>query len=246
MRVFFLPRRTLAALSMLAVLVALVGSIQMLGRSEQVAAWVAAGLNDEPPIINGGQAADAFALLVAVEKDNSADEVGSLLAVLAENKARATFFIDGEFAAANENALLSIKAAGHELGVLGREQVSQEEIEKQAALLTSTTGDEPTVFMPFGGLAESGVRSAAEGCGLMFVLGSVDSGDWQADNAEPIIARLLADTEAGSFITVSPCEQSCVALSVVLPELTAKGLSCRTVSENLEAGLEDNTANVGE
>lgn len=246
MRMIFLPRRRLAAISMLAVLVSLVGALRVLGSSEQVAAWVSAGLNGEAPIITGGQAADGISLLVAVEGESTPNEVGAMLSVLAENNARGTFFISGEFAAANTDTLLSVKAAGHELGVLGKaggeQAAAQAEMAEVAEAIEQATGDVPLLYMPSGGLAEGGARNAAKECSLMFVLGSVDSGDWQSESAEQIIAQVLERAEAGSFITISPCERSCVALSVLLPELAAKGLHCRTVSENLV----ENSADYGE
>lgn len=244
MRMFFLPRRPLIGLSMLAVLLALVGAVQWLGGNEQVTAWVAAGLGeDESPVLTAGQAADAVTLLIAVEEENTADEVAALLELLADNQARAAFFISRTFAENNPDSLLAIKAGGHQLGVLGAADgadysAALAEMAAVTSLLEETAGETPLVYMPAGGLAAGEARRAAKQCGLMFVLGGVDSGDWQAENAEQIIAQVLNEAEAGSFISISPGEKSLAALNVLLPELAAKGLACRTVAENLAGGAE--------
>lgn len=243
MRMYFLPRRPLVGLSMLAVLVALVGAVQWLGANEQVSRWVAAGLDAGSPVISAGTAEDAVSLLVAVEEETTADEVAALLALLADEQARATFFISRTFAENNAESLLSIKAGGHQLGVLGGTDgadyaATMADIATVSGLLQQAVGDAPLVYLPANGLAGDEARRAAGECGLMFVLGGVDSGDWQAENAEQIIANVLQAAGPGSFITISPGEKTLTALRVLLPELSGKGLFSRTVDEALSGGTE--------
>ena len=237
MRMFFLPRRTLVGASMLTVVLALVAAVQMLGTNGQVTAWVSAGLGPEAPVLTAGRAADAVTLLIEVEDETAAD-VSALLGLLADNNARAAFFISRAFAENNRDTVLAIMAGGHQLGVLGTAPgadygASLADMAQTVALLEEISGETALIYLPANGLAEAEARRAAQSCGLMFVLGGVDSGDWQAETAEQIIAQVLQQTEAGSFISISPGEKSLAALNVILPELAAKGLFCRTVEENL-------------
>lgn len=240
MRMYFIPRRPLLTVSMLAVLAALVVAARFLTTDRQLAAWVAAGSSGLSPVISCGQNANAVSLLVSVEDENTADEVAAMLAVLADNGARATFFISGGFAADNPDTLLSIKAGGHMLGVLGRADgadyaAALSEMNETAAAIADAVGAAPLVYLPAGGVAGEAARRAAMDSGLMFVLGSVDSGDWQAEAAENIIAKVLAQIEPGSFITLGPGDKTCAALKVLLPEFAAKGLACCTVDKTVTA-----------
>lgn len=241
MRTVFLSRRWLVRLSMLAVLVILGGTVQFLGQNEQVASWVAAGLTGAPVFSSGEAANNAVSWLVEVEPDADGEVLRQMLTVLADNNAKASFFISRDFAQNQPELLLSIQAGGHQLGVLGGMTeggeidlaAAQAEIADCTAALEEATGETPLLYLPEGGLVSDDVKRAAADAGLIVVLGGVDSGDWAAENAEEIIATVLQQAEAGSFITICPRDVTVAALNVILPEFTAKGLSSRTVAENL-------------
>lgn len=242
MRTIFLLKRWLVRLSMLAVLVILGGTVQFLGQDEQVASWVAAGLAGAPVFSAGEAANNAVSWLVEVEPDADGDTLRQMLTVLADNNARASFFISRDFAQKEPDLLLSIQAGGHQLGVLGGMTdgsapldlaAAQAEIAGCMAALEEATGEMPLLYLPEGGLVSEDVKRAAADAGLIVVLGGVDSGDWAAENAEEIIATVLQQAEAGSFITICPRGVTVAALDVILPELAAKGLASRTVVENL-------------
>lgn len=237
MRTFFLPRRWLVRLSALAVVLMILATAQLLGQNEQVNEWVSAGLDGGAPVFSAGEAENgAVSWLVQVTEEADEQILRQMLSVLAENHARVTFFIGREFAAKESELLLALQAGGHQLGVLGASADGvdvKDGMAEAAALLAEATGEVPLLFLPENGVAADDVRKAAAELGLIFVLGGVDSGDWQAEKAEEIIAEVLQQAEAGSFVTISPSETSVAALKVLLPELAAKGLSCCTVAENL-------------
>lgn len=241
MRTIFLSRRWLVRLSMLAVLVILGGTVQFLGQNEQVASWVAAGLAGAPVFSSGEAANNAVSWLVEVEPDADGETLREMLTVLADNNARASFFISRDFAEGQPDLLLSIQAGGHQLGVLGGMTdggdldlaTAQAEIADCTAALEEATGETPLLYLPEGGLVSDDVKRAAADAGLIVVLGGVDSGDWAAENAEEVIATVLQQAEAGSFITICPRDVTVAALNVILPEFAAKGLASRTVAENL-------------
>ncbi len=241
MRTVFLSRRWLVRLSMLAVLVILGGTVQFLGQNEQVTSWVSAGLAGAPVFSSGEAANNAVSWLVEVEPDADGDVLRQMLTVLADNNAKASFFISRDFAQDQPELLLSIQAGGHQLGVLGGMTeggesdlaAAQAEIADCTAALEEATGETPLLYLPEGGLVSDDVKRAAADAGLIVVLGGVDSGDWAAENAEEIIAIVLQQAEAGSFITICPRDVTVAALNVILPEFAAKGLASRTVAENL-------------
>lgn len=242
MRTIFLSRRWLVRLTMLAVLVILGGTVQFLGQNEQVASWVSAGLAGAPVFSSGEAANNAVSWLVEVEPDVDCGVLREMLSVLAENNAKASFFISRDFAVNQPDLLLSIQTGGHQLGVLGGMTdggapqdlaAAKAEIADCVAALEEATGETPLLYLPEGGLVSEDVKRAAADAGLIVVLGSVDSGDWAAENAEEIIATVLQQAEAGSFVTICPRDVTVAALNVILPEFAAKGLSSRTVAENL-------------
>ena len=236
MRTFFLPRRWLVRLSVALVVLMFGAVVQILGQNEQVSEWVSAGL-DGAPVFSAGEAVnEAVSWLVQVPAESDGEILRQMLSVLAENHAKVTFFIGREFAAEESELLLALQAGGHQLGVLGAAGDgvdAKADMAETAALLAEATGEVPLLFLPEDGVAADDARKAAADLGLLFVLGGVDSGDWQAKTAEEIIAAVLQQAGAGSFVTISPTEISVAALKVLLPELAAKGLSCCTVAENL-------------
>ena len=236
MRTFFLPRRWLVRLSV-ALVVLMFGTVaQILGQNEQVSEWVSAGLAGAPVFSAGDAANEAVSWLVQVPAESDGEILRQMLSVLAENHAKVTFFIGREFAAEESEILLALQAGGHQLGVLGAAGDGGDikaDMAETAALLAELTGEVSLLFLPENGVVADDARKAAADLGLLFVLGGVDSGDWQAQTAEEIIAAVLQQAEAGSFVTISPTEISVAALKVLLPELATKGLSCCTVAENL-------------
>ena len=228
MRILFVSRRMLVNLSLLGVVVCLVGVLKLLGGSPTVTAWVSAGLE-------AGQAP----LFLAGHPQN---QLGQMLHILADNSAKATFFVPGQLAEKQPELLKSILAGGHQLGCCGYDDTSPAQLslaenraalERACALIEQAGGERPSVYLPPCGVTEADIRRAVAEAGLVFVLGGVDSGDWQAAEPEEIIAAVLAKAEAGSFISLHLGENTLTALDTLLQELAAQDLGFCTVSENL-------------
>ncbi len=245
MRIFFISRRALVNLSLLAVLIGLVGALKILGGSAEVVRWVSAGLGAPfPPVVMAGQPENrAVSLLVQLDASARPEEVGQFLQILADNSARATFFVSGELAAEQPQLLQSVLAGGHQIGSFGYDDTSPADLtlaenraalERASAQIAAACGERPLVYLPPYGVTEPDIRQAAAEAGLVFVLGGVDSGDWQAEQPEEIIAAVLGQAQAGSFITLSVNENTLVGLNTLLKELAALDLGFFTVSENLD------------
>ena len=244
MRILFVSRRMLVNLSLLGVVVCLVGVLKLLGGSPTVTAWVSAGLEagQAPLFLAGNPQNQAVSLLVQLGAECDEQQLGQMLHILADNSAKATFFVPGQLAEKQPELLKSILAGGHQLGCCGYDdtnpaQLSLEEnraaLERACALIEQAGGERPSVYLPPCGVTEADIRRAVAEAGLVFVLGGVDSGDWQAAEPEEIIAAVLAKAEAGSFISLHLGENTLTALDTLLQELAAQDLGFCTVSENL-------------
>lgn len=254
----FISRRVLTNLALLGMIVCLVGAMKLAGDDPRVAGLVSAVLGENvvdssegggdgaaPICMSGDPANNAVSLLVQL--DASADKrlVGQMLQILAQNSAKASFFVSGQLAEAQPELLQSILAGGHELGSLGYDDTSPASLnrwENQAALerangaIAKASGVKVRLYLPLYGVTALELRQAAADCGLTFVLGSVDSGDWQSEAApEDIIAAVLSGAEPGSFISIGCGENLLAALDTILKEIEAQGLEIITVSENLPA-----------
>lgn len=251
MRILFISRRALAGLSLLGVVICLVGVLKLLGGSPTVAAWVSAGLQSAegaPVFLAGSPKNGAVSLLVQLDVECDENQLGQMLHILAANSAKATFFVPGKLAEEQPQLVKSILAGGHQLGCCGYDNTSPAQLslaenraalERACALLEEAGGERPTVYLPPQGVTEDDIRRAAAEAGLVFVLGGLDSGDWQEVAPEEIIAAVLAQAEAGSFISLHLRENTLTALDTLLKELAAQDLAFCPVGENL-AGLEDN------
>lgn len=245
MRIFFISRRALVNVSLLAVLIGLVGALKILGGNAGVVQWVSAGLGaTSPPLFMSGQPENrAVSLLVQLDSAADPAEVGQFLQILADNSARATFFVSGELAAEQPQLLQSVLAGGHQIGSFGYDDTSPADLtlaenraalERASAQIAAACGERPLVYLPPYGVTEPDIRRAAAEAGLVFVLGGVDSGDWQAEQPEEIIAAVLGQAQPGSFITLSVNENTLAGLNTLLKELAALDLRFFTVSENLD------------
>lgn len=244
MRIFFISRRLLSGLSLLAVVVCLAATVNFLGGSQQVAQWVSAGTDDRlPPVIYAGDARNnAVSLLFLADSSVDADCLRGLLQILAANSARATFFVSDSLAEEQGDLLQSILAGGHQLGNYGLDGIDPQKLdfEQNTAALMETNrqirevcGELPLVYLAAYGAAGDDVRRAAADAGLMFVTGSIDAGSWSNAGSEDMLASVLADVCPGSFIVLSPDERTEECLDTMLKELHGLGLGCRTVSDNI-------------
>jgi len=100
MRILFVSRRMLVNLSLLGVVVCLVGVLKLLGGSPTVTAWVSAGLEagQAPLFLAGNPQNQAVSLLVQLGAECDEQQLGQMLHILADNSAKATFFVPGQLA----------------------------------------------------------------------------------------------------------------------------------------------------
>lgn len=164
-------------------------------------------------------------------------ETATLLEYLAQYKARATFFVVGQNAAAHPDILRAEAEAGHEIGnhswshpdltqLTAAEVASQ--LERTSAAIKSATGKEPTLFRPPYGAINDTVKSATD---LSPVLWDVDPEDWKYRDAAKVAQTVIAQAGPNEVVLVHDIHPTSVAaVPEILRALTAQGYHFVTVS----------------
>lgn len=177
-----------------------------------------------------------------------------LLEGLEDRDAKVTFFLCGyrlEIYPELANAMLD---QGHEIGLHGYSHKCMakmdpsklnQELEDTAALLTAQTGQDFSLLRPPGGLANQTVKQAAQAHGLTLVTWSVDPKDWDTNNQETVVHRVVERAQDGDIILLHDMSDSSVAAALeIIDTLTEQGYVFVTVSdlaalrgEALQAGV---------
>ena len=174
----------------------------------------------------------------------NADAVPSILATLADENVRATFFLTGDFVQRFGGASRSIAAAGHRLAnhsathpeftSLSTEQI-RGEIRGAEADIRDVTGDDPRPLFrfPFGD-RDARTIGAVNELGYVAVRWTVDTLGWQGTSggrsAEEVTERVLDTATAGQIVLMHvgshPTDGSMLdadALAAVITGLRAAG-----------------------
>lgn len=164
-------------------------------------------------------------------------ETATLLGHLAQYKARATFFVVGQNAAAHPEILRAQAEAGHEVGnhswnhpdltrLTAAEVDSQ--LQRTSAAIEAATGKEPTLFRPPYGAINDAVKSATD---LSPVLWDVDPEDWKYRDAARVAQTVITQAGANDVVLLHDIHPTSVAaVPEILRTLTAQGYHFVTVS----------------
>jgi peptidoglycan/xylan/chitin deacetylase (PgdA/CDA1 family) len=173
----------------------------------------------------------------------AAPETADLLTHLAQYKARATFFLVGQNAAAHPEIVRAEAKAGHELANHSWNhpdltRLTTAEIKSQLArtnaVIKQVTGEEPVLFRPPYGAIDNKVRSATT---LSPVLWDVDTEDWKYRDANRVAQYVIDKAGRNEVVLLHDIHPTSVAaVPVILKTLTAEGYHFVTVSR-LRAGL---------
>ncbi|MEZ0365266.1 polysaccharide deacetylase family protein [Mycobacterium sp. pUA109] len=167
-----------------------------------------------------------------------------LLQILADNDAKATFFLIGNKVAANPAGAKRIADAGMELGTHTWEHpnmtaIPPKDIPAQLAkgkdAIVAATGQTPSLWRPAGGLTNDAVNQQAAKVGLAAILWDVIPFDWMNDaNTAATRAVLMAQIKPGSVVLFHDTYSSTVDLVYqFIPVLKANGYHLVTVSQLL-------------
>jgi peptidoglycan/xylan/chitin deacetylase (PgdA/CDA1 family) len=174
--------------------------------------------------------------------------VNEILDVLREAGVRSTFFLLGEWAAANPDAARRIAAEGHEIANhsyshprftwLDAGAMEEEIVAARAAFKEAAGHGEARFFRPPYGAYDGTLTAVLKGLGYRaLVMWDVDSRDWSGLSAEAIAARVLDAVSPGSIVLFHlHGANTAEALREIIPALRARGYGFTTVGELLRAG----------
>ncbi|EHI68666.1 polysaccharide deacetylase [Streptococcus ictaluri 707-05] len=178
--------------------------------------------------------------LVALTFDDGPDPktTPQVLDLLAKYQAKATFFMMGSKIAGNEDLVKQISEAGHEienhswdhpvLTKLRPEEV-QSQVNRTNQAILNACGKQPKYLRPPYGATNDSVRASS---GLIQMLWTVDTRDWENHNTEGIMANVKKQLHPGGVVLMHDIHQTSVnALPTLLNYLKAQGYTCVTVEE---------------
>lgn len=167
-----------------------------------------------------------------------------LLRILADNDAKATFFLIGNKVTANPAGAKRIADAGMEIGTHTWEHpnmttIPASEVPGQLSrgkdAIATATGHAPTLWRPAGGLTNDAVNQQAAKLGLAAILWDVIPFDWMNDaNIAATREVLMTQIKPGSVVLFHDTYSSTVDLMYqFIPVLKANGYHLVTVSQLL-------------
>lgn len=231
-----LSARAVALISngVLALILIVVGTVCFLPSATHVS-----GVKER--VIYRGSAENAVSLMFNVYWGSA--EVETILSVLEEYGAKATFFVGGSWADDNTALVRRMAEAGHEVashGYFHRDHAAldydgnYQEIKQSVAFLSAAAGREIRLFAPPSGAYNDETVLAAESLGLKTVMWSRDTIDWRDKDEELCYTRATKDLAAGELILMHPMAHTAAALPRILGYCAQHGLSAVTVSENIQ------------
>ena len=164
-----------------------------------------------------------------------------LLAMLAAEDVRATFFVLGDVANARPAALRAIAAAGHEIGShtwshrqlpLLTDDGVRAQLTRAADRIEQITGFRPLLMRPPYGSVSDRVQRILGERDWPLIEWSVDPEDWKDRNADTVYRRVIAQTAPGSIVLLHDIHPTTVAaVPRILAELKDRGYTFVTVTE---------------
>lgn len=183
--------------------------------------------------------------------DGPSESTPQLLALLAQHRAKATFFVCGHHARRLPHIIRQAIREGHEIGnhtdthealYLRGTAFIQEQLARSQESIEIVAGVKPKLFRPTYGARWFGLREAQKNLGLTCVMWSAIARDWILDGPS-VAERLGRRTKPGAIMCLhdgrdlqhNPDIHSTLqALELLLPRWVAAGYELVTVSELLQ------------
>lgn len=180
--------------------------------------------------------------MLAISFDDGPSEyTQQVLDILAENDCRATFFMVGVNMDLHPDLVKAVYDSGNEVGLhtWKHNDLTQMEagaivrnLERCQAILREQTGTEARWLRPPYGKVGSTAYAACRELGMYIATWSIDSRDWETQNAEKIYKEVMGQLQTGAIILFHDTHPSTVeALKTILPEIKAQGYQVLTVDE---------------
>lgn len=189
------------------------------------------------PIYKGHPDKPMVSLLINVAWGN--EYLPKMLETLKKHNVKATFFLEGRWTQNNPELAKMIAAAGHEIGnhsythpdlKVSSDQKTKEEIVKTNEVIEATTEQKVKWFAPPSGSYRDQTVTMADQEGLLTVMWTVDTIDWQKPSPETIISRVVNKVENGSMVLMHPTDATARALDSMIVGIKDKDLQIGTVT----------------
>lgn len=175
--------------------------------------------------------------------DGPAAGTTRILNTLDRHGGRASFFVLGSRALANQNIIRDIHRRGHEVlghswnhANLTRLSVGniQNDIIRTHQTIESMVGPTPRMFRAPYGAVNNNVRQAARNTGFALINWSVDPQDWRFRNANTVHQNVMRAVHPGAIVVLHDIHPTtATAMERVIPDLITRGYQIVTVSELL-------------
>jgi len=173
-----------------------------------------------------------------------------ILAVLKQNKVKATFFVIGKNIEVYPQLLKQVVAEGHALGNhtwshdygYYNEAAAARELDDTAKLVYKITGVKTSLFRPPAGILNNGLAAYAAMKKYAVVMWSVDSKDWhyRGNTSQPLVESVLKDAKPGGIVLMhdggGDRSTTVQALPQIITQLKKRGYTFVTVPDLLEMG----------
>lgn len=200
----------------------------------------AIGLKDLPssPIYRGHPKKEMTALLINVSWGN--EHIPSMLKTLKKEKAKASFFIEGQWAKKHPDLVRMIADEGHLIGNHAYNhpdmaRISKEEMTRQIAetneILQAITKEKPVWFAPPSGSFNEDVVKAADKEGMHTILWTVDTIDWKNPTVPVMLKRVNTKLHAGATILMHPTRATEAGLEEMIKAIKEKKLKIDTIED---------------
>ncbi|MFI7698972.1 polysaccharide deacetylase family protein [Nonomuraea sp. NPDC049480] len=183
--------------------------------------------------------------------DGPGKYAGTLLDTLKKHNAKATFFLEGQYAKSRPKYVKRMVAEGHELGNHSYKHPDftkleaweiRSEIKKTQDAVKKAAGVEPKLLRPPYGMADMQVSEIAAEFDMPIILWTGGSEDWASKNVDAIKKKTLEVAKQDGIILMHDwVKQTVDAMPSIIKTLQNKGYHLVTVSdivkkENLEPG----------
>lgn len=190
---------------------------------------------------NGSRVDKNKKIIALTFDDGPGTYTSSLVDILKENKASATFFMLGKNINIYKDTVLKVHESGMEIGYHSynhknfkrqKLEIIKEEFDKSNETLKSITGDTFHLIRPPYGEINDKIKEALD---ASFILWNIDTMDWRHKNSEYLVNYVLEKAEAGNIILFHDIHKTSVdAIEKLLPELYVNGYQVVTVSKLAE------------
>lgn len=195
------------------------------------------------PIYRGNEQKKSAALMVNVAWGT--EHLPAMLKILAQEKVKATFFLDGSWLSKHPEEAKKIVQAGHEIGnhayshplmsKVSRERMVRE-IARTEKLIQDTLHVRSRWFAPPAGDFNRQVLEAAYQQNMKTVLWTLDTVDWKKTSSpEMMIRKIEKNMIPGALILTHPTDRTVKALPQIIRAIKREGIKLGTVSDVLSS-----------